>query len=56
LLDVFSSTTFTILAGEPATTTPLGTSSVTIAPAATTDPLPILTLFYTRINIARKNS
>ena len=32
-----------ILAGEPATTTPAGTSSVTTEPAATTAPAPILT-------------
>ena len=32
-----------ILAGVPATTTPSGTFSVTIAPAATTEPFPTLT-------------
>ena len=31
------------LAGVPATTEPAGTSSVTIAPAATIEPLPTLT-------------
>ena len=38
-----SSTFLIILAGEPATTTPAGTSSVTTEPAATTAPAPILT-------------